>query len=1115
MSDGVSGRRRTILMFFLLVMFGALAVGYLMTFHLDTIRRIVQQQMVDAFGKNLQVGDIQVAFFPSPRLTLTDLKILEPEEDHPLFQSSRIQMDLGFLSVLQDKFVPKGLEIENPEVYLRRNEQGQWNVESVLEGPASGVNGIGAMFLDYTVTIHNGLVQVVDASHPQQPETLELKQVEVAVSNLSDTEPMDVSLSANLDNEGSHLSLEGTLSDVNQLFLPIVDGETPSGPNVGLRTQIDVEPSTLSKLAKFFHVQETSFLPQGRINAQSQLQYGPGTQGADLVLSDVIFLSDAIDLQGQVSVSGLKNSAPPTISATWASAPLEVQRILDLVPENLIPEEIQNAIINYSLNGQFEVVSATVSGSNREDVGFGLTGEFRLSEASVNLGKDWGVAEKIEGRILIQPDRVELQDFEGIYDSIPVSSSVGTVEFRDAGPWLSTELQGMVPSKKLLEILRTLFDWTNPNHAMAGFVADSGSGNMLIRLAGPLRQPKLIKLEQARYEPEQATVRFPGIEGPISNVTGTVTFSQDHVSFEPLNGVLGANPVALRGAIQFQDSGLFDNLKISGRVTVSEIVTQFSEFSAPIKDVISGSAFLTTTISGPVDTPRIRTLWNIEELGFDFDGVLQKKQGVKGTLDVEMEFQERKRLNIPRMTLSLPSLALTGQAVFNRSQNGGFKVSINTSPFNLSSFPQGLTAFGGSVKSGDIEFAMTVDGQGDDWRQWHKKGWVALTKGNLMVDGLDSPISNIVLRGRFDQHLAEIKQFQFEMEQSQAIISGLIKNWETQPKVKFKMTAPKFDLDLLIPKGERSPLRDVLESLAATHTVGGVINFDRAWYKNLKFEGLHGRLLIKNNVIGIDQVSSKVEQGTMQGRVLINLPVKEPATVKTWLNMEDVLLAPLQQTFFRKEFLDDHLITGTLSVQGMLEGHGKDDRGVFHTLNGDLKVLMKDGRIRRGTIIPKMLTLMNLPSLLQGEIDLKKDGYPFDKQAATVAIKNGVMSSKDIFMDGPILKLTGAGTYDMANDQLDVAIAASPFGPYFKLLRKISIFRLLLEGNRESIGMALFDVKGPIHDPVIKPLPIESFKNGLTGFAQLAFNVLKNTVALPKNILFPKTTSEKDVLSDE
>ena len=106
-------------------------------------------------------------------------------------------------------------------------------------------------------------------------------------------------------------------------------------------------------------------------------------------------------------------------------------------------------------------------------------------------------------------------------------------------------------------------------------------------------------------------------------------------------------------------------------------------------------------------------------------------------------------------------------------------------------------------------------------------------------------------------------------------------------------------------------------------------------------------------------------------------------------------------------------------------------------------------------------------------------------------------------MDGPILKLRGAGSYNLVQDQLDLAVAASPLGPYFNLLREIPLFGLLLDGEQKGIDMALFDVKGSISDPIITPLPLESFAAGLTGFAELALNVLKNTVTLPTDILFP------------
>lgn len=1106
MRDKASARRRTLLILFLLVIFGALAVGYVLTFQLDTVRRVVQQHMLDAFGRNLHVGDIHVAFFPYPTLTLTNLQILESEQGKPFFQAARVRMNLSLLSIIQDEFVPKSLVIDDPAVYFRRDEQGQWNAESVLQGRQAGSVALGGFLADYTLTIENGVIQIVDAFEKAEPQEFELNNVALYLSNLSATKPMDVAFSANLDHDrGSQLSLQGTIDRVDQFFVAPQEAKESSGPTVTVRTEVELKQSDLLRVAKLLRLQDVPTLPIGRLKAQGQIRYASGMQGYDLVMSDIVVLSNVVDLQGQLSISGLMAAGPPTISATWASTPIRIKELLAMVPARLVPDEFRPAFDTLPFDGALEVVSATVSGSSREDVGFSFIGELKLSEGYLDLGKRWGAVEQVQGTVLIQADRVQLKDFTGLYDdSIPVSSGVGEIEFRDGGPWLSTELQGRVPSKKLLEIVRTVFGWNDPDHAMAGLVGEGGDGNMMIRLAGPLNQPEHIVLEDARYDAEHARIRVPGIEGPITNVSGTVTFSQSHVGFEPLKGILGSSPIALQGAIRFQDSEVFDALRLTGRLSTKDLAAQAGGMSASIRSLVSGEADMDAVISGSLDRPRIQTRWDLEKLEMSLGELLHKNKDVNGTLDAELELESGRRWKIHRMTLSLPPLSLSGQGVVDRNMKGAFSASVAVSSFDVASLPAGLTLFNGLLQKGDIECSLNMNGKGSDWRQWNKDGWLALTKGSLAVDGLNSPLSNVLLRVQLTRHTAEVKPLQFRMQESHARIIGTIQNWETQPQVAFQMTAPQFDIDLLIPKGERSPIREFLESVAATQTVLGTVAFRRAWYKDLNFQDIRGRLRIKNGIVGMDQIKGQAESGKIQGRVLIHLPVGQPAAVKTWVHIEDVPLQPLEATFLSEERLDEHLVTGTLSAQGMLQGHGRDARGIFPTLNGELNVLVKDGRIRRGTIIPKMLALMNLPAILQGKVDLNKDGYPFDKQSGTITIKNGIMSSHDIIMDGPILKLTGAGTYDLVDDQLDLVVAASPLGSYFKLLRKISLFRLLLEGDQESIDMALFEVKGPISDPVIKPLPLESFKTGLTGFAKLAFNVLKNTITLPKNILFPK-----------
>ncbi len=167
-------------------------------------------------------------------------------------------------------------------------------------------------------------------------------------------------------------------------------------------------------------------------------------------------------------------------------------------------------------------------------------------------------------------------------------------------------------------------------------------------------------------------------------------------------------------------------------------------------------------------------------------------------------------------------------------------------------------------------------------------------------------------------------------------------------------------------------------------------------------------------------------------------------------------------------------------------------------------MVIEDGRIQRGTIVPKILALMNLPTVLQGKVDLRKKGYPYDRQSATIDIDQGVMTSTNIVMDGPILKITAAGNYDLVKGDVNLVAAVSPFGSYSDLLKKIPLFGLLLDGEREAIDTALFEIKGSVHNPDVQYLPLQSFKAGLTGLAKLAFNVLRNTITLPAKLLTPK-----------
>jgi hypothetical protein len=172
-------------------------------------------------------------------------------------------------------------------------------------------------------------------------------------------------------------------------------------------------------------------------------------------------------------------------------------------------------------------------------------------------------------------------------------------------------------------------------------------------------------------------------------------------------------------------------------------------------------------------------------------------------------------------------------------------------------------------------------------------------------------------------------------------------------------------------------------------------------------------------------------------------------------------------------------------------------------VSGKLDGQIGKGRIVRGTTVPKILTILNLPALLQGKVDLAREGLPFDKLTASLPIRNGLITDGSLVIDSPVLKMTAAGTYDLTSDQIDSIWVVSPLGAYAQLLKSIPLFGRLFAGERRGLDTAIFEVKGTRNDPKVTYLPMESLKTGLTGVAQLAFDLLKNLLMLPKDLIVP------------
>ena len=296
-------------------------------------------------------------------------------------------------------------------------------------------------------------------------------------------------------------------------------------------------------------------------------------------------------------------------------------------------------------------------------------------------------------------------------------------------------------------------------------------------------------------------------------------------------------------------------------------------------------------------------------------------------------------------------------------------------------------------------------------------------------------------------------------------------------------------------------MREWLENLAETGQVEGSATAAHSHYKHLKFASLSSRVTMQEGMLDIDRFSAETVHGQVAGRLVAHLHRKEPADVEVSFRATGV---PVEE-LLRLTNTQIRGVTGDMRLVGSIRGHGRNPHGVYPSLSGKAEVLLQNGRIPKSNerAVWKIISLLNLPAVLQGKVDLEKEGLPYNRISGTFVIQHGLFQTENIIIDSPILKITAAGNYDSPTDQLEFVVAVSPFGSYSKFLKTIPLFGRILAGERKGLATAMFAVKGAVEDPDVVYMPVRSLASGVSGLAQLAVDVLTNTLSLPLDLVTP------------
>ncbi len=285
-----------------------------------------------------------------------------------------------------------------------------------------------------------------------------------------------------------------------------------------------------------------------------------------------------------------------------------------------------------------------------------------------------------------------------------------------------------------------------------------------------------------------------------------------------------------------------------------------------------------------------------------------------------------------------------------------------------------------------------------------------------------------------------------------------------QGAVQFDLSADSINMDRYMAPADTSAGTSVASEddveipvdLIRTLEADGSLKLERAYLSGMIFENMVLGVKSANGQLRLHPITAELFEGTYNGDVRINVAGDIPS-ISVNETIAGVQLAPLAKAMFAQEN-----ITGTIDGSFKLSGSGSSLAVIRRDLDGTMAFSLADGawegtdvwhQLRSGYALFKQRPAPepNLPARTE-----------FSNVRLTGPVKNGVFSNDDLLAELPFLQITGNGTVDLAEGQVDYSMQA-------RVLDHPEFVDSASETELDDFTEAVipFSVTGPLDDPNI------------------------------------------------
>ena len=181
-------------------------------------------------------------------------------------------------------------------------------------------------------------------------------------------------------------------------------------------------------------------------------------------------------------------------------------------------------------------------------------------------------------------------------------------------------------------------------------------------------------------------------------------------------------------------------------------------------------------------------------------------------------------------------------------------------------------------------------------------------------------------------------------------------------------------------------------------------------------------------------------------------------------------------------------ITGKTDFVLSLRSDPGDPELILKTLDGSAGITVRNGTIKRLSILSKLISLMKISNYLRLTLPkLDTQGIPFDSITGDFVIEDGKAKTENLFFDSRVMKVTLVGNYDLVKDDLDMIMGFQLLQTIDLIVNKIPVVGYILTGDDGNLFTTYFRVTGSLKDPKVTTMTLKGLGEGTLNIFERIF----------------------------